>query len=94
MKIKWLVTDVTPVGSPDRAERAILVMIFGIFWADSGPFVIGEPLCDVESPSRALHNRFSRQDRTYHEWHFRALEIDTLANKFAMKYFCSPIQAK
>ena len=24
MKIKWLIADVTAVGSPDRAERAIL----------------------------------------------------------------------
>ena len=27
MKIEWLVTDVTAVGSPVRAERAILAVI-------------------------------------------------------------------
>ena len=27
LKIEWLVTDVTAVGSPDRAERSILGMI-------------------------------------------------------------------
>ena len=31
MKIEWLVTDATPVGSPDRAERDILGMILGVF---------------------------------------------------------------
>ena len=38
MKIEWLVTDVTDVGSPDRAEHAILGVIlaeclFGQFGA-------------------------------------------------------------
>ena len=28
MKLEWLVTNVTAVGSPDRAERAI----FGVIW--------------------------------------------------------------
>ena len=37
MKIEWLVTDVTAVGSPDRAERAILgVILAGHFLAGSG----------------------------------------------------------
>ena len=31
MKIEWLVTDETAVRSPDRAECAILGMIFGVF---------------------------------------------------------------
>ena len=32
MKIEWLVTDVTAVGSPDRAERASLgVILAGCF---------------------------------------------------------------
>ena len=44
MKIKWLVADVTAVGSPDRAEDAILELIlagrcFGqfrlYFWPES-----------------------------------------------------------
>ena len=29
MRIEWLVTDVTAIGSPDRAERAILGGDFG-----------------------------------------------------------------
>ena len=36
MKIEWLVADVTPVRSPDRAERDILGIIFGRFLANSG----------------------------------------------------------
>ena len=48
MKMEWLVTDVTPVGSPDRAERAILGMIWlSVFWPIQAVFVVGEPLCDV-----------------------------------------------
>ena len=39
MKIEWLVIDVTVVGSPDRAERAILgVILAGCLFANSGPF--------------------------------------------------------
>ena len=36
----------------------------------------------------------SRYGRTYHEWHFWAPKIDTLANRFAMKYVRSHTQAK
>ena len=37
MKIEWLLTDVTVVGSPDRAERAILgVILAWRFLANSG----------------------------------------------------------
>ena len=37
MKIKWLVANVTAVGSPDRAERAILGLILAErFLANSG----------------------------------------------------------
>ena len=31
MKTEWFVVDATPVVSPDRAERAILEIILGIF---------------------------------------------------------------
>ena len=49
MEIELLVTDVTAVVYPDRAERAILgVVDFG--WAIFSPiqdiFVVAEPLCD------------------------------------------------
>ena len=39
IKIEWLVPNVTAVGSPDRAERAILgVILAGRFLANSGQF--------------------------------------------------------
>ena len=53
MKIEWLVTDVTAVGSPDRTEHAILrVILAGRFFLPSqAVFVSGEPLCDAGTPS-------------------------------------------
>ena len=36
MEIEWLVTKITAVGSPDRAERAILGV--GVFLANLGHF--------------------------------------------------------
>ena len=51
MKIEWLVTDVKAAGSPARAERAILGMILDVFVTIQAIFVIGEPLCDVGTPS-------------------------------------------
>ena len=52
MKIEWLVTDVTAVGSPDRAERAILEVIFArrFLGQIQAVFVVGELLCDVGTP--------------------------------------------
>ena len=38
MKIEWLVAHVTAVGSPGRAERDILGMVFGVSLANSGHF--------------------------------------------------------
>ena len=52
MKIGWLITDATDVRSLDRAERAILGGILaGHFWLIQAVFVVGEPLCDVRTPS-------------------------------------------
>ena len=57
MKREWLVTDATAVESPDRAERANLgvityiLMAGSIFWPIQAVSVVGEPLCDVETPS-------------------------------------------
>ena len=46
MKIKWLITDVTPVGSPDREERAIVEVILARrFLTNSGPSVVKGSLC-------------------------------------------------
>ena len=52
MKIEPLVTNVTTVGSPDRAEHDILGMVFpGRFWSTQTAIVVGETLCDVGNPS-------------------------------------------
>ena len=53
MKIEWLVADVTAVGFPDRAERAILGVILAecVFWSMQALFVVGEPFCDIRTPS-------------------------------------------
>ena len=53
MKIEWLVTDVTAVGSLDRAERVILGMDFdyACFWPIQVIFVVREPFCGVGTPS-------------------------------------------
>ena len=51
MKREWLVADVTPVGSPDRAEGGILGMLLNVFWPIQAAFVVGKPFCDVAVPS-------------------------------------------
>ena len=57
MKTKWLITDVTAVEPPDRAERAnlgVIVAAHFLSWPIQAIFVVREPLCDVGTPSRAL----------------------------------------
>ena len=55
MKIYCLDNDVTPVGSPDRAEHAILDVggdfCSALFRPIHAAFVGREPLCDVGAPS-------------------------------------------
>ena len=53
MKGKWLVVDVTAVGSLDRAKRAISrVILAGVcFWPVQVIFVVGEHFCGVGTPS-------------------------------------------
>ena len=53
MKIEWLVTVVTTVRSPGRAERAIFGGDFGwaIFWPIQDIFVVAWPLGDAETTS-------------------------------------------
>ena len=46
----------TPVESPDRAEYEM--DDFGLFWPIQAAFVVGEPLCDVGTPSSALISLF------------------------------------
>ena len=49
IKIEWLVTDVTAVEFPDRAERAILGLIFGDF-GQFRPFLWPGSHCVVKEP--------------------------------------------
>ena len=51
MKLEWLLTNVTAVRSPDKAECAILgVILAERFFANSGRICGREPLCDVGTP--------------------------------------------
>ena len=49
--MELLFADVTPVGSPDRAEHGLLGMILGVFLPIQATFVFEEPVCDVGTPS-------------------------------------------
>ena len=51
MKLEGLFPDVTPVGSPVRAEREILGTILDIYLPIPATFVVREPVCDVGTPS-------------------------------------------
>ena len=53
IKIECLVATVPAVESPDRAERAFWGMILAgrFFWPVQAAFVVGAPLCDVQTPS-------------------------------------------
>ena len=64
--------DVTPVGSPARVKRDILVIVLGAFWSIQyfgtilGIFggiqavvVIGEPLCDMYRNLLLSSNKFT-----------------------------------
>ena len=44
MKTEWLAANVTPVGSPDRANRDIFGGYFLAFFANSGRFCDREQL--------------------------------------------------
>ena len=56
MKIKWLVADVTAVGTPLYIGTCYFGDDFGwaLFWPIQAVFVVGEPFCDVGTASRAL----------------------------------------
>ena len=53
MKIEWLVINARAIGSPGRAERAILggIMAGRVFWPIQDIFVVAELLCDVGTSS-------------------------------------------
>ena len=46
-----LIANITADGSPAGAESAVCRVIFDALWQIMGPFVAGEPLCDLETPS-------------------------------------------
>ena len=46
-KTVWLGTAMTP----DRAERTFLGVILAVFLPIQAAFVVGEPFCDVGTPS-------------------------------------------
>ena len=53
MKLEWLVTHVTTMGPPGRAEYAILGVILAgrVFLPIQDIFVVAEQLCDVGTSS-------------------------------------------
>ena len=51
MKIEWLVTDVTPVGSPDRTSYFMDDFSYAFLWPIQAVFDVGAPLCGVGNPS-------------------------------------------
>ena len=51
LKMEQLFDDGTDVGSPDKAEHAILKMILGVFLPIQATSEVGELLCDVKTTS-------------------------------------------
>ena len=47
MKVEWIFTNVTVVGSPEKAEHDNLGMILDVFRPIEATDVVGEPLCDT-----------------------------------------------
>ena len=54
MKVEWLVVDSSAVGSLISAESEELRVTSAVFWPMRATFLIGEPLCDLETPSWTL----------------------------------------
>ena len=50
MRIEWLTTNITDVGSPTRVESEMFWMIVDIFWTSLDAFEVRDPLCDLETP--------------------------------------------
>ena len=59
---------ITPVGSPDRAERDILGMILDVFGPIQAVVVVGEQLCDVGIPALALITLVKEMQRKQSGW--------------------------
>ena len=49
---KWLITNVTAVACPIRAENEVFWTNFDVFCLFWTVFVVEEPLCDLKTPSR------------------------------------------
>ena len=50
MKIVLLNTNVTAIGSPARAKTELFWVGFGVFQLIRVAIVLGEPICDLETP--------------------------------------------
>ena len=51
MKTEWLVTNMTAIGFPARAESEFFGVVLDVFWPIRAAFVVGEPLCELEMSS-------------------------------------------
>ena len=58
MKIEQLSTNVAAIGSPARAKAELFWVILGVFQSIRVAIVVGEPLCDLETPSYGLKALF------------------------------------
>ena len=74
MKIEWLVTDVTAVGSADRADRENLRIILDVFWPVQAAIAVGEPVCGLEIPLIADKTALMSPDRA--ERHILEMIVD------------------
>ena len=54
MKTGWLVTNMTAIWFPVRAESELFWVILDVFWLIRAAFVVGEPPCELEMPSLGL----------------------------------------
>ena len=55
LKIEWLVANVTPVGSPARAEHDVLgLLLLDVGWPIQAIFLVEKSLCDIAIPSWVL----------------------------------------
>jgi hypothetical protein len=50
MRTEWLIIDVTAVRSLARAENGLFLEILSVFRTIQATIVVGQPLCDLETP--------------------------------------------
>ena len=68
MKIEWLNTNMTAIGSPAKAESEIFWVVLGVFLPIWAAIVVGEPLCELETPSWVLRTLLRIIWWKYVEW--------------------------